>query len=166
MPFHPGPGIGGHCIPVDPVYLNKIVRDNGLKISILDEALDSNRDIVTRTIKKIERTFNHESKAAFKIGILGIAYKADISDSRESPAIELIKRARAAGWSVIWNDDLVQEWNGEKSHSIEKILMDSDLVIACTIHSTVNKLRIIQDSQSKILDLTYKMPSSDKVIRL
>lgn len=129
MPFYPSLGVGGHCIPVDPVYLSKKAKEAGTPITMIDRAYEINSEMheyfVGRAVEKIGGVKGK------KIMVLGLAYKPNISDTRESPVEPLIKLLRSHGAIVEWHDDLVGEWNGEKSLALGA---NYDLAILATPH--------------------------------
>jgi len=113
MPFYPSAGVGGHCIPVDPTYLTAKAREIGAPTTFIDLANEVN----------LARPSYFVGVAAGKLGtlvgkkiiIVGVAYKPDVADVRETPASALIDLLRVAGADVAWHDDLVGSWNGESS---------------------------------------------------
>ena len=113
MPFYPGAGVGGHCIPVDPSYLSSKAREIGASTRFIDLANQVNHelpDYFTKIAAKVLGGIKNKN-----ILIVGVAYKSDVSDIRETPALGLVRALRNTGAQVSWHDDLVQEWNGEKS---------------------------------------------------
>lgn len=129
MPFHPSLGVGGHCIPVDPIYLSEKAREVSSPITLIDKAREINNEMsayfIRRATEKIGRI---KSK---RVLILGLAYKPNISDTRESPVEPLINGLRDKGAIVEWHDDLVGEWNGEISVALGE---NYDLAILATPH--------------------------------
>ena len=94
MPFYPGPGLGGHCIPIDPFYLSWKTRQAGIEARFIELAGEINRSMPRYVVGKIQDCLNFYSKPVkgSRILILGLAYKSDIDDMRESPSLELIKQ--------------------------------------------------------------------------
>ena len=129
MPFYPSLGVGGHCIPVDPIYLSVKADEVGSPISMLKTAHKINLDRPKYFVSRA-RDILGDFKGR-KILIVGIAYKPNVSDVRESPAEKLILELRNEGASVAWHDDLVREWNGEKSVELSS---EFDLAILATPH--------------------------------
>jgi len=129
MPFYPGAGVGGHCIPVDPIYLASAARDAGSPSRFIELARDINSAMPAYFVgRAVEKLGSLSGKA---IIVIGVAYKADVSDTRESAAEKLIDLLRGAGATVSWHDDLVGKWRGEESSA----LSDSfDLAILVTPH--------------------------------
>jgi len=133
MPFYPGAGVGGHCIPVDPSYLVSKAQEMGVPTRFIDLANNLNQslpsyftDVATGILAGLKGK---------KILVVGIAYKPEVADIRETPAEGLIHQLRAQGADVKWHDELVQEWNGEKS---VKLTSDFDLAILVNPHSNIN----------------------------
>lgn len=129
MPFSPGLGAGGHCIPIDPLYLADKGRQVGAPFSLIELASKINKDVPSNLVNKVEIVLNGLSGK--RILILGVAYKANVSDTRESPVKTLIGELRRKGAKVHWHDDLVKSWIGEVSTAISE---DYDLAILATPH--------------------------------
>ena len=113
MAFYPGAGVGGHCIPVDPSYLSSKAKEIGASARFIDLANQVNNELPDYFTKIAAKALGEIKNK--NILIVGVAYKSDVSDVRETPALDLIRAMRNAGAQVSWHDDLVQEWNGEKS---------------------------------------------------
>lgn len=129
MAFHPGLGVGGHCIPVDPIYLSSKAKSIGFEAQFIDLAEKINQQMPKHFIKKIEKVLGSIAKK--KIMVIGIAYKPNVSDIRESPVLPLIKGLELKGASVDWHDDLVRVWNNKKSVSLNS---NYDLAVLATKH--------------------------------
>lgn len=130
MPFYPGVGVGGHCIPVDPSYLSAKAKEIGASNSFIDLANKINHSLssyFTVVAKEILGSLRGK-----KIIVVGVAYKPDVSDVRETPSLDLIKALRNEGADVSWHDEIVNEWLGEKS---SKLSADYDLVILANPHT-------------------------------
>jgi UDP-N-acetyl-D-glucosamine dehydrogenase len=144
MAFYPGIGVGGHCIPVDPIYLSSFAREIGTASRMIDAAVEINNGLVDY--------FMYRSRAILKqlfqkrILIIGIAYKKNISDIRESSAIKLINSLRAEGAIVNWHDDLVRIWGQEVSTNLSG---NFDLAILAVGH---DYLDISELGNTPILD--------------
>lgn len=147
MPFYPSVGVGGHCIPIDPVYLSFAAKDLGFNSRFIDLASEVNLNMPKYVSRKLVDMFNLKGK---QIQIAGIAYKPNTSDTRESPAIELIKLLRQEEVTVIWNDDLVQEYFGEKSSIIQPV----DLGIICAHHDVMDYSPWIH-SNTRVIDVGH-----------
>jgi UDP-N-acetyl-D-glucosamine dehydrogenase len=130
MPFFPSVGVGGHCIPVDPLYLSNAARALGVSTKFIDLADQINQEMPRYFIDlAAERLGGLQDK---KILVIGVAYKPDVSDIRETPVAPLIKGLRERGASVDWHDDLVKSWNGENSSPLNE---SYGLAIIATPHS-------------------------------
>jgi UDP-N-acetyl-D-glucosamine dehydrogenase len=116
MPFYPGAGIGGHCIPIDPSYLAAKAKEIGAPTRFIDLANQVNLSLSSYFVGVTTTMLGN--LASKKILIVGIGYKADVSDIRESAAIRLINALRTAGAYVNWHDNLVKSWSNEVSSPI------------------------------------------------
>ena len=118
MPFRPSVGIGGHCIPVDPIYLTWWARQQGSSANLVEKAdqisLSMPQYIASKALSLVENP-----KSPLTVMILGVAYKPGVSDTRESPVSLLKSSLEAAGATVIWHDPLVKEWAGSKSSDLD-----------------------------------------------
>jgi UDP-N-acetyl-D-glucosamine dehydrogenase len=148
MPFMPSIGVGGHCIPVDPSYLSFAARQAGVDASFIDLANKVNALMPEYIAARIEKLLGGKI-AGKKIQIAGISYKADVADTRESPALALMAKLRKLGADVTWHDELVGACNGEKSRKLEAV----DLGIIATAHSGVD-YSTWKNSQSIVIDLS------------
>ena len=137
MPFYPGLGVGGHCIPVDPVYLSHKARDLGAPISLIDTAVTINDSMPDFFISEAEKKLGTLENS--KILVIGVAYKPNVSDSRETPVLALVSGLRKRKATVFWHDDLVKEWNGEKS---VVLCSDYDLAILATPHDYLDLTKL------------------------
>jgi UDP-N-acetyl-D-glucosamine dehydrogenase len=155
MAFYPGPGLGGHCIPIDPLYLEWKSKIDGFESRFIGLADKINsgmpRFVATRTMELL----NEHGKAirGSKIHILGVTYKKDISDSRESPAIEVIKLLLGLGAEVSYSDPFVSSLtvDGQAMESIQpshEVLGSSDLVIVITNHTAFNYPEIVKNASA------------------
>jgi UDP-N-acetyl-D-glucosamine dehydrogenase len=133
MPFYPSAGVGGHCIPVDPMYLSNKARDIGSALTFIDLAERTNSEMPLYFAERAQKKLGNLRDKS--ILIVGVAYKPNISDVRQTPAEPLISELIARGAQVVWHDDLVNEWNGEKSVALTG---NYDLVVLVTIHSNMD----------------------------
>jgi len=133
MPFYPGAGVGGHCIPVDPSYLVAKAQELGTPTRFIDLANDVNQSLATYFTGVAGRILGE--LRGKKIVVVGVAYKPEVADVRETPAEGLIKELRARGADVKWHDELIQEWNGEESVALSS---DFDLAILVNPHSNTD----------------------------
>jgi len=133
MPFYPGAGVGGHCIPVDPTYLAAKAKEIGASTRFIELANDVNRSLASY-FTGVALGILGELKGK-KILVVGLAYKPDVADVRETPAEGLIHELRSREADVQWHDELVAEWNEEKS---VKLSPNFDLAILVNPHSNTN----------------------------
>jgi UDP-N-acetyl-D-glucosamine dehydrogenase len=154
MKFSPGIGVGGHCIPVDPTFLSFAANKAGADAKFIDLANEVNFEMPKKIIAEISRRRNEKIEGK-KILIVGISYKSNIADVRESPTLRLIEELRSKGNEVHWHDPLVKAWNGETSIELNNIAK-MDFVVISILHDVIDKYSII-NSKSKVYDLTGKI---------
>lgn len=130
MPFYPSIGAGGHCIPVDPLYLANKAREIGAPTRFIDLADQVNQEMPGYFVDRAEEKIN--GLAGKKVLVVGVSYKSNVADVRESPVKALIAGLKQKGAQVFWHDDLVKEWHGEKSVALSN---EYDLAIIATPHS-------------------------------
>ena len=155
MPFYPGPGLGGHCIPIDPHYLSWKLRTMNYNARFIELASEVNTAMPFYVIDKVADALNNLGRAVrdSKIVILGVAYKADVDDVRESPALDIISLLRQKGAEVRYMDPLVPEIrleNDERLRSLANcpsLLADADCVVIVTDHSAFDWTEIGAASQ-------------------
>ena len=129
MPFYPSIGVGGHCIPVDPLYLANKAREVGAPTRFIDLADQINQEMPGYFVGRAEEKLGGlKSK---KVLVIGVSYKPNVADVRETPVEALISGLKNKGAQVSWHDDLVKDWNGEKSVTLSS---DFDLAIIATPH--------------------------------
>lgn len=174
MPFYPGPGLGGHCIPIDPHYLSWKMKSLNFSARFIELAGEINSHMPDFVVSKIMRVLNqreHSIKGS-KILILGVAYKANVSDMRESPALDVIHLLQQMGANVSFHDPYVP-WiivdgkrMGSKPYSA-KLLRDSDAVIITTAHDVFNSKEIL-DHAKLVIDTRHMLRglNADHLIRL
>ena len=185
MPFYPGPGIGGHCIPLDPHYLSWKARQHGFDSQFISLAEQVNSGMPAYVVKLASTALNDVKKAVngSKILILGVAYKKDIDDMRESPALSIIDLLRARGADLSYHDPFVPEVTFDHAYTIgeaeplhnseltDELIQNSDCVIICTEHSDIDYTRIcelaplIVDTRNA-LSTDIRNGSKAKVVRL
>jgi UDP-N-acetyl-D-glucosamine dehydrogenase len=137
MPFYPSIGVGGHCIPVDPLYLSDKARNIGVQTKFIDLADEINIQMPNFFVKVAsERIGGLQGK---KVLVIGVSYKPNVADIRETPVAALIFSLRKEGAEVFWHDDLVKEWNEEKSSPLNQ---GYDLAILATPHDYLNLKQI------------------------
>ncbi|MGL5894026.1 MAG: nucleotide sugar dehydrogenase [Bacteroidales bacterium] len=157
--FYPGPGLGGHCIPLDPYYLSWKAREFGFHTSMIEASMMINDRMPEYTVERCAKILNKEKKAinGSKVLVVGIAYKQDIDDYRESPALCVINELKMAGASVCFYDSYISEYKedgeihiGEKQLSKE-LLQRMDLVVVTAAHTNVD-YSFIQEHSLSIFD--------------
>jgi len=131
--FYPSIGIGGHCIPVDPVYLAEKFRESSITPKFINLALEINANMPNFIAHKAQNILGN--LMGKQIMIIGVAYKPNVADTRETPVKKLIEILKQEGAKVFWHDDLVKEWNGEKSIPITS---NCDLAIIHSFHEYIN----------------------------
>jgi len=149
MPFYPSIGVGGHCIPVDPIYLEYSAELQGETLQLISLANQINFETPKKVAEKIQCLFaeGFESK---KIQIAGLSYKPNIADLRESPVIPLIENLIKLGASVTWHDPIVKSWNNQTSLPLQT---DIDLGLIVTPHDEID-FTVWINSNIKVLDLS------------
>jgi UDP-N-acetyl-D-glucosamine dehydrogenase len=158
MPFYPGPGVGGHCIPLDPHYLEWKAKEHNFETHFIALAGEVNRRMPEFVREKVWRVLNHIGKAPSKSRVLvvGAAYKKDIADWRESPAISIMELLLQDGVNLSYYDPFVPEIQ-VKGHNLlsveltEEAIGEVDLVIIATDHSQIDYLNLVEKSRA-ILD--------------
>lgn len=158
MPFYPGPGVGGHCIPLDPHYLEWKAKEHNFETHFIALAGEVNRKMPEFVREKVGRVLNRIGKAPSRsqVLVIGAAYKKDISDWRESPAIAIMELLLKDGVNLTYYDPYVPEIqvSGHHLESVEltqRAIGDVDLVIIATDHSKIDYLDVVEKAQS-VLD--------------
>jgi UDP-N-acetyl-D-glucosamine dehydrogenase len=173
MPFYPGPGLGGHCIPIDPYYLSWKTREAGFEARFIELAGYINGHMPEFVVEKVQNALNDATKPVrgSHIHVMGVAYKRDIDDVRESPAIDIILLLQQRGARITFSDPYVSkiEIGGLTLHSEDAITSSSaaDCVVVVTDHRGVDYARIVQ--QSKLIVDTrnaLKAFKSEKIVKL
>jgi UDP-N-acetyl-D-glucosamine dehydrogenase len=168
MPFQPGPGLGGHCIPLDPYYLAWKAREYDFATRFIELAGEVNNNMPYFCRSVISQAMNHglqKSISGSRILILGVAYKANIGDTRETPAEKLVELLRTAGADVAYHDPHVPEFEGMSSAALEP--ESYDCVAIVTAHSAidyaemVSRAKVVVDFRNATKDL-----QSEKVWKL
>ena len=130
MKFTPSAGVGGHCIPVDPSYLSYAANQKGIEASFIDLANKVNLEMPRYVVNRIEAD-NGGSLNGKTVQVIGVAYKPNVADVRETPAELVIEELKSRGAKVTWHDPIVEKWNDESSHS----LGGSEVAVLVTRHS-------------------------------
>jgi UDP-N-acetyl-D-glucosamine dehydrogenase len=171
MRFDPGPGMGGHCLPVDPFYLSWRAREFDMTTEFIELAGKINQQMPYHCVAKIERVLNDASKPVrgSRILILGASYKPGVADVRESPALKIISLLVRLGADVIYHDPHVPELSelGLRSTPLPQALEEVDLTVVVTAHPSVDHDAVLEQT-ALALDLrgiTRNQPSAS-VVRL
>jgi UDP-N-acetyl-D-glucosamine dehydrogenase len=154
MKFTPSAGVGGHCIPVDPTYLAAVAEERGVPATFIRRANDVNLAMSKYVVDRVEAD-NGESLKGKNVLIVGVAYKPNVADVRETAADLVIEHLRVRGAVVTWHDDVVGTWHGEKSSD----LSGADIAIVITKHDVVDAGKIMA-SAPYIFDTTGKLPKA------
>jgi len=163
-PFYPGPGLGGHCIPLDPYYLSWKAREYGFHTSMIESSMMINDKMPEYTVERAGKILNRFKKAlnGSQVLILGVAYKQDIDDYRESPAIRVIEEFLKTGANVEYYDPYVSKYQrhgqvvtGLSELSAEKI-QSADLVVVTTAHTNLD-YAMVQENARAIFDTKNAM---------
>ncbi|MFC2061062.1 nucleotide sugar dehydrogenase [Elusimicrobiota bacterium] len=158
MPFYPGPGLGGHCIPIDPLYLTWKAKMHGVEPKFVELASEINRNMPEYVVSKVQDRLNEVCKSLkdSNIIIIGVAYKKDVSDIRESPALEIISLLKEKGANVTYHDPYVSNLNSEGMNiaSVElskENLKQADGIVIASDHSNID-YQLIVDNCAIIID--------------
>lgn len=174
MPFYPGPGLGGHCIPLDPFYLSWKAREYDFRTEFIELSGKINENMPYYVVNRLLDAMNgqHKSLAGSKVLMLGVAYKADIDDVRESPAIKLVSLIRSKGATIVYHDSWVSEFavDGEALAPVEltaESVADADVVLIVTGHTDVD-YKLVAENAQLVLDTRNVLKAYDdpKVVRL
>lgn len=160
-PYYPGPGLGGHCIPIDPFYLTWKAHEYGLNTRFIELAGEINTKITDWVVSKLMDALNNKEKAlkGSNILILGLAYKKNIDDMRESPSIELIEKLRKKSAVVSYSDPYIPYFPKMREHHFDmksiqinkETLQSFDCVLIATDHDNFD-YKLIQENSSLIID--------------
>jgi UDP-N-acetyl-D-glucosamine dehydrogenase len=169
MPFQPGPGLGGHCIPLDPFYLSWKAREYDFTTRFIDLSGEVNNNMPYFCRSVISQAMNHglqRSLSGSRVLLLGVAYKADIGDTRETPAEKLVDLLRNAGAEVAYHDPHVPEFEGMHSALLEP--EDYDCVAIVTAHTSIDYADVVQRAKVVVdfRNATSKVDGQGKVWKL
>ena len=156
MPFNPGPGVGGHCIPVDPSYLAHVANEVGVPATFIKRANEVNLAMPAYVVKRVVAVAGG-SIAGKSVVVVGVSYKANVADTRETPAAAVIDLLRAQGATVVWHDDLVGNWRGESS----ALLAVHDIAVVVTRHDGVSDAAI--KASKYVFDCTGTVAGADGI---
>jgi UDP-N-acetyl-D-glucosamine dehydrogenase len=169
-PFYPGPGLGGHCVPIDPHYLSWKLKTLNFYARFIELAGEINSKMPEFLVSKIDAALNEREKSikGSKILILGVAYKSNVSDIRESPALDVMKLLKERGGKVVYNDPHVPQVEGLKSIPLtESSLRNADCVVITTAHSDYDYKQIVKNARLVIDSRNAtKGIKSKKIIKL
>jgi UDP-N-acetyl-D-glucosamine dehydrogenase len=147
MSFQPGPGVGGHCIPVDPSYLAHVAEGAGVPATFIRYANEVNLGMPAYVVSRVAS--NVGSLKGKKVVVVGVAYKANVTDTREAPAALVISELQKLGAEVSWHDPVVQNWNGQRSCELKGF----DVAIVVTRHDVVSESDV-KDCAPYVFDCT------------
>lgn len=154
MPFYPGPGLGGHCIPVDPHYLSWKLKTLNYTARFIELASEINTAMPLYVVDKITDALNDQAKSVrgSRIVVLGVAYKPDVNDVRESPALDIIELLRQKGADIVYHDPYVPSIKVSDDHFINscdysiELLQAADCVVIVTNHSSYDWQEVLDNS--------------------
>jgi UDP-N-acetyl-D-glucosamine dehydrogenase len=156
MEFNPGPGVGGHCIPVDPSYLAHVANEVGVPATFIKRANEVNLAMPAYVVKRVIAGSGGSIKGK-KVVAVGVSYKSNVADTRETPAAGVIDLLRAEGATVTWHDDLVGNWRGEASTPME----GADIAVLVTKHDGLDLAAL--KSCGYVFDCTGTIPGADGI---
>jgi UDP-N-acetyl-D-glucosamine dehydrogenase len=170
MPFRPGPGLGGHCIPIDPFYLTWKAREFDFHTEFIELAGKVNSQMPAFCVSKVAKALNSQRKSlnGSKVLVMGVAYKANVNDTRESPALRIIDLLLADGAQVSYHDHHVGQL---ATRSLTNVPLDAatiaanDVVVVVTAHDGVD-WDFVANEASLVVDLRNVVPEGPKVWRL
>jgi UDP-N-acetyl-D-glucosamine dehydrogenase len=165
MPFYPGPGLGGHCIPIDPLYLSWKLKTLNYNARFIELASEINTSMPLYVMTKITDALNDAGKAVrgSKVVILGVAYKRDVNDVRESPALDILGLLQEKGAHVVYNDPYVPHVHLEGFSDMSStpysdgLLASADCVVIVTDHASYDYQRILDHTQL-VVDTRHVTP--------
>jgi UDP-N-acetyl-D-glucosamine dehydrogenase len=156
MPFNPGPGVGGHCIPVDPSYLAHVANQVGVPATFIKRANEVNLAMPAYVVKRVVAGADGSIKGK-KVVVVGVSYKSNVADTRETPAAAIIDLLREQGVTVTWHDDLVGSWRGESSAAIK----GADIAVLVTKHDGLDLAAL--KSCGYVFDCTGTIAGADGI---
>ena len=167
-PYYPGPGLGGHCIPIDPFYLTWKAKEYGVNTRFIELAGEVNTAMPSWVLGKVESALNQRKKPlkGSNVLVIGIAYKKDTSDTRESPGLKVLAMLQDKGATVSYHDPYVPEILKHRQYNLEGKSIDlsvcgikeQDCVVVCTDHSDIDYL-MIKKNASLVVDTRNVFPS-------
>jgi UDP-N-acetyl-D-glucosamine dehydrogenase len=154
MKFNPSAGVGGHCIPVDPSYLAYVAEGLGVPATFIERANEVNLEMPKYVVSRVA-TDNGGSLKGKKVQVIGVSYKPNVADTRETPAELVIDELKRVGADVTWHDDVVGTWHGKESSA----LGGAEIAIVVTLHDVVDKKAVLA-SAPYVFDTTGKLPGA------
>ena len=151
MKFNPSAGVGGHCIPVDPSYLAHVAAEKGVPATFIERANEVNLEMPKYIVERVKAD-NQGTLKGKKVQVVGVAYKPNVADIRETPAELVIQTLEAEGALVTWHDPIVKSWRGEDS----SLLGGSDIAIVVTLHTSLDQKSVLA-SAPYVFDTTGKV---------
>ncbi len=174
VPYYPGPGLGGHCIPIDPFYLTWKAREFGMHTRFIELAGEINASMPAYVVNKVIEGLNNISKAlkGSKLLVLGISYKKNVDDMRESPSVEIMQLLKDKGAAVDYSDKYFPEFPSMRKFSFylksiritAEELNNYDLIILATDHDYFD-YELIQNNSKMIIDTRGRFKPSENIIR-
>jgi UDP-N-acetyl-D-glucosamine dehydrogenase len=174
MPFYPGPGLGGHCIPIDPFYLSWKARSTGFEARFIELAGYVNGQMPEHVVSRVAESLNRRGRAVMgsRVLVLGVAYKADIDDTRESPSLDIMETLRERGAKIEFSDPYVPslQFGGRTMKSVTlspTTLRRYDCIVVATAHDEFPWSMILRNGKA-IVDTrnAFKGVRSKKITRL
>lgn len=154
MKFNPSAGVGGHCIPVDPSYLSHVAAGLGVPATFIERANEVNLQMPKYVVARVMAD-NGGSLKGKSVQVIGVSYKPNVADTRETPAELVIEELKRVGAVVNWHDGLVGNWKGQSSTA----LGGADIAIVVTLHDGVDK-KAVMGSAAYVFDTTGKLPGA------
>jgi UDP-N-acetyl-D-glucosamine dehydrogenase len=151
MKFNPSAGVGGHCIPVDPTYLAFVASQKGVPATFIERANEVNLEMPKYIVSRV-MTDNGGSLKGKKVQVIGVSYKPNVADTRETPAELVIAELQAQEALVTWHDPVVKSWHGSDSTE----LGGSDIAIVVTLHDILDRAKVAS-SANYVFDTTGKL---------
>jgi UDP-N-acetyl-D-glucosamine dehydrogenase len=173
MPFYPGPGLGGHCIPIDPFYLSWKSKQAGIEARFIELAGYINGQMPHFVVDKIQNALNDHTKPlkGSRVHVMGVAYKRDIDDVRESPALDIIHLLGKRGAKVSYSDPFVPHINADGTEmqaiDVDPGVSQADCVVIVTDHKKFDYAALVKNAKL-IVDTrnALKGIASEKIVRL
>lgn len=172
-PYSPGPGLGGHCIPIDPFYLTWKAKEYGINTRFIELAGEINHYMPHWVVQKTADALNDHGKAVkgSRILVLGLAYKKNIDDSRESPAVEIMELLQAKGAVIAYSDPHIPTFPQKRDHHFDlqsvplsaQTLANFDCVVLATDHDGFD-YELLQSQAQLIIDTRGRLPRSERII--